>query len=102
LLSALQLRTINDTVMGGRSSSECRVTPQGELLFSGRLVLEGGGFVSVRGELPSSVRVPSSSSGLAVSVRGDGARYKLQVRTAANPMVSWQVPPLRCSPHSSS
>ena len=38
---------LNDTIMGGSSSSACRLTAEG-LLLEGNIVEQGGGFVSCR------------------------------------------------------
>ncbi len=71
--------TIDDAVMGGRSSGAMVV--EGEhAIFAGEVSLEnGGGFASVRSE---PVRLDLSEfSGLSLRIRGDGKRYSLRLRT---------------------
>jgi len=73
---------IDDTVMGGVSSSELRPTADGTAVFRGTVSLENdGGFASVRsGAVDFDL---AGADGLALRVRGDGRAYKLQVRTDA-------------------
>ena len=72
-------QVVNDTVMGGVSSSEVVKDPDGTLEFRGLLSLENnGGFTSTR------LQVNADWSGfdhLRVRVRGDGRTYLLTVRT---------------------
>ena len=72
---------LNDTIMGGRSSGTCSVTPRG-LHFSGELIEQGGGFVSVRSPLFSPPLDLSGYRGLRLRLKGDGRRYKLAVACA--------------------
>lgn len=72
---------LNDTVMGGRSSGECRVGFQG-LGFDGQVVEEGGGFVSVRSPLFSPPLDLSFARGLQLHLRGEGRRFKLAIACA--------------------
>jgi hypothetical protein len=73
--------TLNDTIMGGRSSGRCSAGSEG-LVMESQVVEEGGGFVSCR----SADFVPpldlSPYRGLALEVDGDGRRYKLAVACA--------------------
>ena len=39
---------LDDVIMGGQSSSTLRATEDGAALFSGDLILEGGGFCGAR------------------------------------------------------
>eukprot|EP00912_Choanoflagellata_sp_UC4_P002151 UC4_evm1s1364 len=81
---------VNDTVMGGRSTSKCSTMEPGSNLpavFEGELNLEGGGFVSCRADTTSDLEPSSSSSPygeekIVISVTGDGQRYKVTLRTA--------------------
>jgi hypothetical protein len=71
---------INDAIMGGVSSSRLRHDPAGYALFEGEVSLaNNGGFASVRCE-PGDFGAPGIS-GYVLSVRGDGKRYKLNLRT---------------------
>ncbi len=70
---------VNDTVMGGRSEASVDVAG-GRLVFAGAVSLEnGGGFASVRSRAER--RDLSDFDGLLVTLRGDGRRYALTVRT---------------------
>ncbi|MDX9884586.1 CIA30 family protein [Thauera sp.] len=71
---------IDDRVMGGVSRSALRFDPAGHAVFSGQVSTDNnGGFASVR----ASVSTPPGSDIDAVElvVRGDGHRYKLNLRT---------------------
>ncbi len=69
---------VNDSVMGGVSTSRAALEG-GVLVFSGAVRLEnGGGFASMRTTLdPTDL---SGFTGVELVVRGDGRRYKLQLR----------------------
>lgn len=71
-------RVVNDSVMGGRSTSQWNVIPGGAL-FQGVVSLEnGGGFASVRsGPVAHDL---AHCDGFLLRVRGDGRRYKLLAR----------------------
>lgn len=71
---------VNDTVMGGVSSSACRISESSTLEFAGTVSLENnGGFASVRVQM-GAVDL-SGSEELRLRVRGDGKRYTLSVQT---------------------
>jgi hypothetical protein len=72
---------LNDTIMGGRSSGSCRVNQNG-LRFTGELIEQGGGFVSVRSPLFSPPLDLSSFSVLRLDLAGHGRRFKLAVACA--------------------
>jgi len=75
--------TVDDDVMGGRSSSTVTVDERLQrLIFSGSVSLENnGGFASSRSQWATyDLR---SFDGLALRVRGDGNIYRLSVRTEA-------------------
>lgn len=76
-------RPINDTVMGGVSSSEFVASGSGTGLFRGKVSLENnGGFASVRSK--AEARDLSGSAGIRVRLRGDGNKYRLNLRTDRN------------------
>lgn len=76
-------RAIDDGVMGGLSRSEARVTVQGTLLFAGVVSLENnGGFASIR-SLPAQLGLAQARA-LRLEVKGDGKRYKLNLRTSTD------------------
>ena len=70
--------SLNDTVMGGRSSGECLVNSDG-LLMQAEVVAEGGGFVSCRSPVWQPPLDLSSATSLRLRLQGDGRRYKLAV-----------------------
>ena len=74
--------TVNDPVMGGRSSSTV-VFADGGLVFSGNISLENnGGFASARGPFDPEIggRAAGATS-LRVRALGDGKTYALRVDT---------------------
>jgi len=74
-------QSTNDVVMGGVSSSALEIQPEGIAVFEGDLSLErGGGFASVRTELPWANL--SAYDGLEMRIRGDGRRYRARLRAA--------------------
>jgi hypothetical protein len=72
---------LNDTIMGGRSSGGCRIAADG-LHFEGKVVEEGGGFISVRSPLFSPPLDLSAYGGLELRLEGQGRRFKLAVACA--------------------
>ena len=80
---AQQWRTINDTVMGGASSSSFQTLGDGIASFKGYVSLENyGGFASVRST--PRFRDLSDWKGLALRVRGDGRTYRLSLKMDAD------------------
>jgi len=74
-----QWRRINDTVMGGVSSSSFQTPGNGIAVFAGYVSLENyGGFASIRSQ--PRFRDLSDWTGLALRVRGDGNRYILGLK----------------------
>lgn len=72
-------RAIDDRVMGGISSSRLRYDASGHAVFEGVVSREhGGGFASTRASSPP-IDTPNASA-LILEVRGDGKRYKLNLR----------------------
>ena len=71
---------INDGVMGGLSHGEIRHEAEGYATFTGHVSLENnGGFASVRCKPDQLGR--SGVLAYVLEVRGDGKRYKLNLRT---------------------
>lgn len=87
---------VDDRIMGGASTSRVRRVDGGGVRFEGELVVEGGGFASVRYVPP--LRLPRDADALGLEARGDGrSGYKLTLRSAASDAsVSYQhpLPPL--------
>ncbi len=78
--------TMNDPVMGGRSTSEVAFD-DGGLRFSGIISLDNnGGFASTRGPLdPDIGRKAAGARSFGVRAEGDGKTYLLKVRDSAQP-----------------
>ena len=72
---------LNDRIMGGSSSGSCQAGPSG-LLFTGKLIAEGGGFISCRSPLFSPPLDLAAYSGLELEISGDGRHFKLAVACA--------------------
>ncbi|MCV7214782.1 CIA30 family protein [Mycobacterium crocinum] len=74
--------TVNDPVMGGRSTSSVTFG-DGGLVFSGNISLENnGGFASARAPLDSEIGARASgATSLSVRALGDGKTYVLKVET---------------------
>lgn len=79
---------LNDTVMGGESSSRWRETEDGGV-FEGTVSLaNGGGFASVRS--PEALRDWSDADGVRMTVVGDGKTYKLTMYTRPGGRISYR------------
>ncbi|MEH3130966.1 MAG: CIA30 family protein [Mycolicibacterium neoaurum] len=78
--------TMNDPVMGGRSTSEVAFD-DGGLRFSGNISVDNnGGFASTRGPVdPDIGRKAAGARSLGVRAEGDGKTYLLKVRDNAQP-----------------
>jgi len=73
-------RAVDDTVMGGVSSSRMERSADGKAVFTGEVSLENsGGFASVQG--PEIQQSLGAFDGIAIRVKGDGKRYKCGLRT---------------------
>lgn len=71
---------IHDVVMGGVSSGGIEATEGGSMLFEGEVSLENnGGFASIRSR-PRQWDL-GAYDGIVIRVRGDGKRYKLNLKT---------------------
>ena len=95
---AAEWLAVDDRIMGGASTSRVVYSEaDGATCFEGNLVVEGGGFASVR--FGPALRLDPGVEALAVEARGDGRMgYKLTLSSAAAPAgVSYQctLPPLR-------
>ena len=78
-------RIVNDSVMGGMSTSSLHQDAHG-MVFEGLVSLENnGGFASMR----SSVKFPQGTQLLELVLKGDGRRYKLVLRTALAARVTY-------------
>ncbi|CAK0786611.1 hypothetical protein CVIRNUC_009825 [Coccomyxa viridis] len=71
---------LDDVIMGGQSSSSLKAVEGGAALFSGDLILEGGGFCGARTK--GMDLDLSAYNGIALQVEGDGQTYKLNLKTA--------------------
>ena len=81
--AAVGWTAINDVVMGGVSSSAMETTKEGTVLFAGQVSLENnGGFASIRSG-PRRWDL-GAYSGITMRFRGDGRRYKLNLKTDAS------------------
>jgi len=89
--SKVKWRTVNDTVMGGRSQGSSFLTEAGNRIFSGGISLKNnGGFSSVRtfgGEYDL-----SDYKGVTVKVRGDGRKYYFTARANNRSRVAFWYP----------
>jgi hypothetical protein len=71
---------ISDTVMGGLSTASLDRTSHGTAIFRGRVSLENdGGFASIRSR-PRDYDLQGFSA-LVLDVRGDGRRYRINLKT---------------------
>lgn len=89
---------VDDRIMGGATTSSMVYSDaDGATRFEGNLIVEGGGFASVR--FGPALELNAGVEALAVEARGDGRMgYKVTLTSAAAPMgVSYQctLPPLR-------
>ena len=81
-LATLRWSVVDDRVMGGRSQSRVLPQPDGSVVFSGEFVVTGGGFASVRANLPSQGFGLRGCRGMVLQCNGDGrAGYKMIVKT---------------------
>jgi NADH dehydrogenase [ubiquinone] 1 alpha subcomplex assembly factor 1 len=71
---------VNDTVMGGISSSSVKVNEKGRLAFSGRVSTENnGGFAMTR--MPTDINLNKQHSKIILRVKGDGKQYQLRLKS---------------------
>jgi hypothetical protein len=82
--SVVRWSAIDDGVMGGLSQSRLRYDPAGYAVFEGHVSLErNGGFASVRCAPQAGLGVAGAVA-YVLEARGDGHRYKLNLRTDDN------------------
>ena len=80
--SKIKWNIVNDTVMGGRSSSRWS-DKSSNLSFEGFLSLENnGGFASIRHDL-NNINL-SGTEGIFIKVKGDGRKYQFRIRSQAS------------------
>lgn len=80
-MSAGSWYAVNDDVMGGKSSGRMTVADE-QLRFHGELSLQNnGGFASVRRRVGEDM---AGSSGVRLTVRGDGRKYQFRLRQDRN------------------
>ena len=73
--------TVDDVVMGGRSSSRFEINEQGHAVFSGNVSLDNnGGFSSLRHVFE--ILDMKSFQTITLRVKGDGLRYQLRVKSS--------------------
>lgn len=81
-LSKMKWTVVDDRVMGGNSQSRTEQQHDGSVVFAGDLVITGGGFASVRANLPSQGFFTSGCRGIVLQCNGDGrAGYKIILKT---------------------
>lgn len=72
-------RTVDDVVMGGRSSGSFSLSPEGYGVFAGRVSLENnGGFSSVRYGFEK--RQIKGYSKVIIRLKGDGKSYQFRIK----------------------
>lgn len=80
-LTDQQYMVVNDSVMGGRSSSQLKPTEDG-LRFTGTVSLDNnGGFASARMIWPLAIPPMNTGGVIALRVTGDGKAYQFRLRT---------------------
>ena len=81
--SSLNWDIVNDTVMGGRSSSRWISNSPLNSSFEGFLSLQNnGGFASIRHDLKNIDL--TRTEGIYLKVKGDGRKYKFRIRSQAS------------------
>ena len=85
-------QVVNDSVMGGLSTSRFQTSPDKAAIFSGAVSLENnGGFASVR-SAPLR-QIPEDCDAFKIRVRGDGQRYSFNIRKGSG----FRAPSYQCS-----
>ena len=71
-------KSLNDTIMGGKSVAICENTNSG-LLFKGNIVEKGGGFVSCRSSTYQPALNLSEFGTFEINISGEGRNFKFAV-----------------------
>ncbi|WP_303925793.1 CIA30 family protein [Draconibacterium sediminis] len=80
--------TVNDDVMGGRSTCSFEINPEGNAVFQGQVSLENnGGFSSVHYRFPAVET--TGYNFLSLRVKGDGKRYQVRIKNRADDYYSY-------------
>lgn len=80
--------TVNDDVMGGRSTCTFKLNEQGNAVFNGQISLENnGGFSSVHYRFPAVET--TGYEFLLLRVKGDGKRYQVRIKNRADDYYSY-------------
>jgi monofunctional biosynthetic peptidoglycan transglycosylase len=79
-------RTVNDNVMGGRSTGGFHLDG-GVLTFAGSTNTNGGGFSSIRSS--SRALQLDSAEGVKLRVRGDGRKYTFRLESSTSRIAYW-------------
>jgi len=83
-------RTVDDTVMGGRSAGNFRINEDGHGEYSGYVSLENnGGFSSLRYRMPT-IRIEGLTTAV-IRLKGDGKRYQFRTKTSDQDRYSYVV-----------
>ena len=82
-MSSLEWTSVDDRVMGGSSRSRMTLNQDnGAATFEGNLVVAGGGFASVRANLPTRGHGMAGATGLIIHCSGDDRTgYKVSLKT---------------------
>ena len=84
-------KVVDDIVMGGKSLSSFKLSPDGYGLFEGHISLENnGGFSSVNYRFQK-LKV-NKDSNIILRVKGDGKNYQLRIKDDSNTSYSYIIP----------
>ena len=76
--SFINWTSLNDTIMGGSSDANCRLSSFG-LVLEGELIEEGGGFISCCSEVFNPPLNLAKYRGLQLDIEGEGRTLKLAI-----------------------
>jgi NADH dehydrogenase [ubiquinone] 1 alpha subcomplex assembly factor 1 len=81
-------RIVDDSVMGGMSSSAFKLSPDGHGVFEGTVSLENnGGFSMVRYQFEK--MKTSNNDKIVIKLKGDGKKYELRIKDNSNNYYSY-------------